>query len=799
MTVERLQDSTVDRFFALSCDMLCTVGFDGGLQRVNPALERTLGQPAADLQGRPILALVHPEDRDRVAAMVQGCEPAANVEARLLGADGTYRWVEWSAQPEPEVKMIYAVGRDITERHRREANLAFLADVQEDLSRLTSAGEITRLVGARLGAYLDISLCFLADIDESRDEGRITCLWNAEGASTIPGVVLLSRFISPEFSGLARAGQTVVIRDAETEANAEAYAEFKIRSFVAVPFHKSGEWKCLLAICDRRRREWRDGEIELFEELSSRVMPRLERACAEEAGHGSAERLRKATSIETAGVLFFNLDGRITGADAAFEQMIGYSHEELLNTVHWEVLTPPEFMDVTARAAAELATRGTTAPYEKQLIRKDGSRWWGLFAPIRLSGHGSESECVEFAIDITERKRTRGALHESQERLQLALDASAMGTFIWYPEEDRTEPDARMLELFGLPNDGTLSLRSALANVIHPEDRWRYAEAVARALDRAGSGVVQEDIRVVHPDSSVRWVAVYGQVFFEGEPRRAVRMAGMANDIDKRKRAEEEREQALERAEAAVRARDEFLSIASHELRNPITAITATAQLMRRLLDRGRLDEPRLDKYTRTIHESGERLALLVNDLLDVSRLRSGQLSIQTQSADLAELVKRAVEIERIAAEGHRLRLHIEDSHTLQLDPERIRQVVVNLLDNAIKYSPTGGEVRILLTYDDDGAWLRIQDQGMGLPEDALESIFAPFGRAANAASSQIQGMGLGLYIARRIAEAHGGRLWAESEGEGHGTTQCLWLPVGIGASRQRTDVDSSHLAPRSF
>jgi len=116
-------------------------------------------------------------------------------------------------------------------------------------------------------------------------------------------------------------------------------------------------------------------------------------------------------------VLFFCLDGRMTDANTAFERMSGYSRDEL-RAVDWKVLTPPEFMGATGRAAAELAERGTTEPYEKQHIRKDGSRWWGLFAPTRLSGNGRDAQCVEFIVDITHSKRAEAALRASEARLR---------------------------------------------------------------------------------------------------------------------------------------------------------------------------------------------------------------------------------------------------------------------------------------------------------------------------------------------------------------------------------------------
>ncbi|HET7036243.1 MAG TPA: GAF domain-containing sensor histidine kinase [Thermomicrobiaceae bacterium] len=234
-------------------------------------------------------------------------------------------------------------------------------------------------------------------------------------------------------------------------------------------------------------------------------------------------------------------------------------------------------------------------------------------------------------------------------------------------------------------------------------------------------------------------------------------------------------------AERAVRARDEFLSIASHELRNPVAGVRGSAQFLARLQARGQLDERRLSHYLGAIDESSRRLSALVDDLLDVSRLQSGQFPLRPVPVDLAGLLREVTARQQPApGQHHLLRLSGADEPCpLVADPDRLRQVLVNLLDNAVKYSPSGGEIHLGLTREPESVLVRVADEGIGLPDGSAEQIFQPFGRAPNAAARNLPGLGLGLYVCRRIAEAHGGRLWAESLGDGQGTTFVLRLPAG--------------------
>jgi PAS domain S-box-containing protein len=232
-------------------------------------------------------------------------------------------------------------------------------------------------------------------------------------------------------------------------------------------------------------------------------------------------------------------------------------------------------------------------------------------------------------------------------------------------------------------------------------------------------------------------------------------------------------------AQAAIRARDEFLSIASHELRTPVTGIKGYAQLLLRAQEHNRLEAARLTRSLHAIDDATDRLTTLTQDLLDVSRIRLGQLPLRLQELDLEELVRRVA-----YRFGDQLPPGIElivDLHSpippIQGDADRLEQVFSNLLDNAIKYSPEGGTVAVEFGQVGERIRVAVRDQGIGLPDDASETIFRPFGRALNASSRNLPGMGLGLYICRNIVERHGGTITASSPGEGLGTTFELMLP----------------------
>jgi len=259
--------------------------------------------------------------------------------------------------------------------------------------------------------------------------------------------------------------------------------------------------------------------------------------------------------------------------------------------------------------------------------------------------------------------------------------------------------------------------------------------------------------------------------------------AKITRDLTER-RAAEERERALlvERearsaAEEALRARDRFLSIASHELKTPAASLSLTVESLQRAVAAGRLDEGRLAASLGRLATATDRLGALVDELLDVSRLSAGRIEFRDEPTDLVTLARDVIERFTVADGDPRIRLVGSDEAWVSGDASRLDQVITNIIDNAVKYSEADTPIELEIAAADGGVTLTVRDRGLGLDDEATARLFEAFGRGLN--TEHIPGLGLGLFISHQIVARHGGRLEARARSDGHGSEFTLWLPAG--------------------
>jgi len=475
--------------------------------------------------------------------------------------------------------------------------------------------------------------------------------------------------------------------------------------------------------------------------------------------------------LDTVQTLIVALDaeGCITMINRKGCEVLGYGREELLGRSWFATCLPqPEGMHKVYPVFRQImaGALGAVEYYENPVRCRDGRlRLIAWHNSTLTDGAGRVVGTLSSGEDITERKRAEEALRESRERLALALEAAGAGRWEFELETGCAACDTDCYGLWGV-QPGLDRLEQWL-EVVHPEDRgW-----VHRAwLDAVGSGgELRLEFRVQHPQEGIRWLMVVGRTVRD-EGGRPMRMIGLSFDITERKRAEE----ALREAD---RRKDEFLAILAHELRNPLAPIRNALEILKL---RGSPD-PVTWNARDMIERQVAHLVRLIEDLMDVGRVNCGRLQLRKEPVALAEILEQVAEAvrPRIELAGQQFHLAVaQEPVYVDADPVRLTQVLLNLLDNACKYTGRGGAVHLTAERDGDEVEIRVADTGIGIAPEELSCLFEMFTRVGDPAQYAQKGLGIGLALARGLVEMHGGRIQARSEGLGRGATLVVRLPV---------------------
>ena len=402
---------------------------------------------------------------------------------------------------------------------------------------------------------------------------------------------------------------------------------------------------------------------------------------------------------------------------------------------------------------------------------------WSLLRLRDTSGNVNGYATV--TRDLTERNAAEILLRASEERRRLALDAAELGTWHLEPESRVVQTDARFRAIFGATEEMSDFLQ--LFAVIHPDDVSAVEEALAMATRLEDPTPYAVEYRVVHPDGSLHWIFAKGRSSVDGvgATRRVTSFDGTVADITDRKQGEEERERLVARLQEQDQRKDEFLATLAHELRNPLAPIRNGLQLMR--LTQGDADA---SERTRSMMERqvGQMVHLL-DDLLDVSRISRGKISLRKERIELTSAIAQAIEISRpfIDQGGHELVVDVPPGPIhVDGDLTRLAQVFSNVLNNAAKYTPREGHIRLTVQQLGSDAVVSVTDDGMGIPTDMLSKIFEMFTHVERNLERSQSGLGIGLSIVRRLVELHGGSVEARSDGDGQGSELIVRLPVDL-------------------
>jgi PAS domain S-box-containing protein len=485
-----------------------------------------------------------------------------------------------------------------------------------------------------------------------------------------------------------------------------------------------------------------------------------------------SERLYRSTFDEApVGIVHVGLDGQWLRVNQRLCDLLGYPREELQSDAVQELMQSDEGAgEAEARRQMAAGTLDRHVIDEKRYRRRDGTFvWTRVNMSVHRDAEGRSQHFVSVIEDITERRTLEAQHADAERRTTVALDAGQMGTWELDLARDTIVRSLRHDQIFGYTTlQGEWGTKNLFACVV-PEDLAAVRLAFEDALK---TGAFSLECRIRWPDTSLHWISAQGRVDRDAD-NAPIRILGIVKDITDRKRAEAELRTAKDAAEAANLAKSEFLANMSHEIRTPMNGVIGLTDLV---LDTELTSEQR--EYLRMVKSSGDALLTVINDILDFSRIEAGKLELDPIDFNPRDAIGDTANVVALRAHEKGLELIVDIGaavpHTLRGDPGRLRQILLNLLGNAIKFTHQGEIVlRVMIEATaPQGVVLHfsVSDTGVGVPLDRQKSVFEAFTQADGSTTRAYGGTGLGLTIASQLVQLMGGRLWVESEGSSGST-----------------------------
>lgn len=486
-----------------------------------------------------------------------------------------------------------------------------------------------------------------------------------------------------------------------------------------------------------------------------------EKKVAEENLQQSRARLKAIWDVARVAMVLSDKEGTVLEANNSYYKLYGFTQEEVLGK-NFSIMYP-EATRVTAQARYKkiFFAKSSSAVVEATVHSKDGVQHIIESQFSFLYVKGKRSSMLSVIIDITQKKQSEALLLKEQERLQLALNVGDIGVWDWDLVNNKLDWSDKVYEIYDVPKSLTPISVDFFSSFIHSDDKERVEDGISEAL--AGKGHCNSQFRIVTKKGDIRWLTTSTIVHFDSKTN-ALRMLGATLNITEFKRFDEER--------------NEFIGIATHELKTPVTSLKAYAEVLeQRLSKSGDLDSA---SHVHKMNMQLDKLTHLIEDLLDVTKIEAGKLQMHTELFDFDALVAEIVEQLQLTTNSHDLLIKGHTHKKIQADRERTGQVITNLITNAIKYSPKSDKVLLQLSSNSSTVRLDVEDFGVGIPKVKQDKIFQRFYRVSNDANrNTFPGIGLGLFLSKEIIERQKGTIFFKSI-SGHGSVFGFALPLKV-------------------
>ncbi len=830
-SVAKSRASELDRLFTLSIDLLAVSTFGGQFIRVSESFKRTLGYQHDELVERPFMEFVHPDDvaeTTRAMAALREGRPVLRHENRFRSTDGRWVTLAWTAAPMLEEELLYAVARDITqERQAQEMALASRErslEFERSLLRLrdTEPEDVesycrfaTEICAAAIGVER-VGIWFF-----SSDHGTIECvdLFHRSTGGHTAGRRLCRKDYPAYFEAIGRE-RAVVAENARSNPSTSQLADTYlnpegVRAMLDVPirtgdrlegilccehveservwnaeeerFARSAAGYVMLAIETVRRRRNEEDIRRLNATLEQRIADRTAQLAENE------QRFRHIIEqVQDYAIIVLDPDGYVASWNAGAARLKGFPAEEILGRDSSIFYTEEDQeVGLPARLLQEARETGRSRD-EGWRVRKDGSRFW---AEVFLSAHrdpaGNLRGYAKITHDLTERRRAESELREREEQFRAAMEYSAIGMALVSPDGRWLRVNRALCGILGYTAGELLEIN--FQTITYPEDLGRDLGYMRQLIDGEIANYHMEK-RYIHKDGHLVW-ATLSVSLVRDEDGRAKYFISQIQDVTDRRAAEK---RLAHEARAGERAKSEFLAVMSHEVRTPMNGVLGFADLLANMPDL----PPEARDYAETIVRSGSLLLRILDDILDFSRLEAGRLAIQKKPFSLGEMLREIVLLLTPGARnrGIGLRYEIEPSLPDRYlgDAGRLRQVMLNLAGNAIKFTEVGGVTLGARRGASGSIELFVRDTGCGIPAAQLESIFEPFVQVDSSSSRRHGGAGLGLAISKRLIDLMGGSMQVSSR-MNEGTEFVADVPLEEAAPTSEAAGRSGPVADETF
>jgi two-component system CheB/CheR fusion protein len=483
--------------------------------------------------------------------------------------------------------------------------------------------------------------------------------------------------------------------------------------------------------------------------------------------------LRRVIDHQLGFVGVLGLDGTLLEANATALLAAGLNREDVVGKKFWDCYWWSYDDDVAKRLQSSFrrALAGEDVRYDEMIRVADDNRSTidFMIRPVR-DADGKITHLIPSGVDISERKQAEFALKESEQLLRIGMEVAEFGLGRIDYISGEIHLSAEAAQLYGFSEEAVTLTRQELHQTFHKDDKPAVENAINACLANQTGGLMSCEHRVVLPGGKIRWLDVRKQVFLDASTDPPTPTYGIlaAQDITTDKLIEQSLNKSREAAEAANESKSEFLANMSHEIRTPMTAILGYTDLVADLVD-----DPEATSHLQTIRRNGDFLLDIINDILDLSKIEAGKLEISEERFSPKQLVEDVRSIMEVRATEENLKLNIEYRgkipSTIQSDAKRLRQILINLVGNAIKFTRQGS-VRIVVQCDPSQRQLQycIIDTGIGISDEQQKNLFQAFSQGDGNVNREFGGTGLGLAISKRLTEMLGGEISLQSKlGEG--------------------------------